>query len=118
MRHEHTRTARQIGAHGHLELIVSNPPYVAEHELASLPEEVGGYEPRDALIAGPAGCEVLEHLLANAREWMVPDGVLVCELAPHQADAMTERAREHGYGSAAVRPDLAGRARVLVARAG
>jgi len=110
--------ALPVELRGNLELIVSNPPYVAEHELASLPEEVAGYEPRAALIAGPTGCEAIEHLLVNAREWMVPDGVLVCELAPHQADAMTERAREHGYVSVAVRPDLAGRSRVLVARAG
>ena len=103
---------------GRLELIVSNPPYVAEHELETLPAEVAGYEPRAALIAGPTGCEALEHLLANAREWMVSDGVLVCELAPHQADAMTKRAREHGYSNVEVREDLAGRSRVLVARAG
>lgn len=103
---------------GGLELIVSNPPYVAEHELAALPEVVAGFEPHEALIAGPTGCEALEHLLAHAQEWMVPDGVLVCELAPHQADAMSERARAHGYVEVTVRADLAGRTRVLVARAG
>jgi release factor glutamine methyltransferase len=110
--------ALPVDLRGRLELIVSNPPYVAEHELATLPAEVAGYEPRDALVAGPTGCEVLEHLVANAQDWMVPDGVLVCELAPHQADVMTERAREHGYADVAVRSDLAGRPRVLVARAG
>lgn len=103
---------------GRLELVVSNPPYVAEHEVEGLPHEVAGFEPRGALVAGPTGCEALEHLLAHAREWLVPDGVLVCELAPHQADAMIERARGQGYVSAVVRTDLAGRRRVLVARAG
>ena len=49
---------------------------------------------------------------------MVPDGVLVCELAPHQADAMTERAQRQGYTDVTIRMDLAGRPRVLVARAG
>jgi release factor glutamine methyltransferase len=110
--------ALPVELRGRLELIVSNPPYVAEHELATLPAEVAGYEPRAALIAGPTGCEVLEHLVAHAREWMVPDGVLVCELAPHQSDVMTERARGHGYADVAVHSDLAGRSRVLVARAG
>lgn len=103
---------------GGLELIVSNPPYVAEHELSTLPEEVADFEPHAALVSGPTGCEALEHLLANAREWLVPTGVLVCELAPHQADAMVERARGHGFADVDVRMDLAGRARVLVARAG
>jgi release factor glutamine methyltransferase len=103
---------------GGLELIVSNPPYIAEHELAGLPAEIAEFEPRDALIAGPTGREAVEHLLAHAREWMVAGGVFVCELAPHQADAMTERAREHGYAEVSVRTDLTGRPRVLVARAG
>ena len=103
---------------GNLDLVVSNPPYVAEHEVEALPDEVSGFEPRGALVAGPTGCEALEHLLAHAREWMVPDGVLVCELAPHQADAMTDRARRQGYIDVGVRMDLADRPRVLVARAG
>jgi release factor glutamine methyltransferase len=103
---------------GSLELIVSNPPYVAEHEVDALPEEVAGFEPRRALVSGPTGSEAIEHLVANARRWMVPDGVLVCELAPHQAPAMIERARALGYVDAEVRADLAGRPRVLVARAG
>lgn len=103
---------------GSFELIVSNPPYIAEHEVGALPEEVVGFEPRDALVSGPTGSEALEHLLAHARDWMVADGVLVCELAPHQAEAMIERARGFGYVDAEVRADLAGRPRVLVARAG
>jgi release factor glutamine methyltransferase len=103
---------------GRLEVIVSNPPYVAESEVPDLPEEVAGYEPHGALVSGPTGGEALEHLLVHARDWLVPDGVLVCELAPHQAGTMVERARELGYADAFVRKDLAGRPRVLVARAG
>jgi release factor glutamine methyltransferase len=103
---------------GRLELIVSNPPYVAESEVLDLPDEVADYEPRAALVSGPTGAEALEHLLGHAREWLVADGVLVCELSPHQAAAMVERARELGYADAFVRKDLAGRPRVLVARAG
>lgn len=103
---------------GGLEVIVSNPPYVADAEVADLPAEVAGYEPRGALVSGPTGREALEYLLANARDWLVPEGSLVCELAPHQADVLSEQARALGYAEVFVRPDLAGRARVLVARAG
>jgi release factor glutamine methyltransferase len=103
---------------GQLEVIVSNPPYVAEHEVETLPAEVSGYEPRDALVSGPTGDEALEFLLAHAREWLVDAGVLVCELAPRQADPMIAKALEIGYADAFVRADLAGRPRVLVARAG
>ena len=104
---------------GGLELIVSNPPYVAEHEVADLPDEVAGVRAaRARWSSGPTGREAIEHLLAHAREWLVAGGVLVCELAPHQADAMVERARALGYAEVFVRDDLAGRPRVLVARAG
>jgi release factor glutamine methyltransferase len=101
-----------------LQLIVSNPPYVAEHEVAALPEEVRSYEPRRALVAGPRGTEAIEVLLAGARPWLAPGGALVVELAPQQADDMQQHARDAGYAAVFVRDDLAGRARVLVARTG
>lgn len=103
---------------GGFELVVSNPPYIAEREVAGLPGEIADFEPRAALVSGPTGMEALEYLLAHAREWLVPEGSLVCELAPDQANAMIERALRLDYAEAFVRIDLTGRPRVLVARAG
>jgi release factor glutamine methyltransferase len=103
---------------GSLRLVVSNPPYIAEHEFAGLPEEVAAYEPRGALIAGPTGTEAIERLLALAPEWLAPGATFVCEIAPHQADVVAEHARGLGYGEVMVRDDLTGRPRVLVARTG
>jgi release factor glutamine methyltransferase len=103
---------------GSLRLVVSNPPYIAEHEYAGLPEEVAAYEPRAALISGPTGTEAIERLLALAPEWLAPGATFVCEIAPHQADVMVEHARGLGYGEVMVRDDLTGRPRVLVARTG
>jgi release factor glutamine methyltransferase len=103
---------------GAVRLIVSNPPYVAEHELDTLPEEVSAYEPHDALIAGPRGTEALETLLDGAHEWLAPGGTIVLELAPHQANDMVVYAIKAGYAEAFVRDDLTGRPRVLVARTG
>jgi len=101
---------------GRLGLIVSNPPYVAEHEVADLPEEVAAYEPRGALVAGPQGSEALDVLLRGAPEWLATPGALVVELAPHQAEPMRACAIDLGYHDVLVRNDLTGRARVLVAR--
>jgi release factor glutamine methyltransferase len=102
---------------GHLRVIVANPPYVAETELAALPPEVAHHEPSDALVSGPTGLEAIEAIVADAPWWLEPGrGALVCELAPHQADAVVERARAAGFADAFVRPDLTGRERVLVAR--
>ncbi len=103
---------------GQVRMIVSNPPYIAEHEVASLPEEVADYEPRRALVAGVRGTEALEAVLAGAHGWLAEGGSVVLELAPHQVEVMSERARVLGYTEAVVRNDLAGRARVLVARTG
>ena len=59
------RCAARRACAARLRLVVSNPPYVAEHEVDALPREVAAYEPRDALVAGVTGREALEHLLAT-----------------------------------------------------
>ncbi len=97
---------------------MSNPPYIAEAELADLPADVRDHEPVDALIAGPTGLEALEEIIGGAAAWLAPGGVLVCEIAPHQADAVIALALANGFGEAVVRHDLAARPRVLVARRG
>ncbi|HEV7525995.1 MAG TPA: peptide chain release factor N(5)-glutamine methyltransferase [Acidimicrobiia bacterium] len=101
---------------GAVRLVVSNPPYVAEHEVADLPDEVAGYEPRGALVSGPSGTEAIVQLLQLAQDWLAPDSTFVCEIAPHQAGAMSEYARTLAYSDVLVRDDLTGRARVIVAR--
>ena len=106
------------GLRGALRMVVTNPPYIAEDEVALLPAEVAGYEPRGALVSGPTGTEAIESLLAEAVDWLSDDGVFVCEMAPHQTAAMYDRAEAIGFDAVFVRHDLAGRARVLVARRG
>jgi release factor glutamine methyltransferase len=102
---------------GRFTLIVSNPPYVAEHEMAGLPRDVADWEPRVALVSGPTGLEAIEEIVAAAPEWLDPAGAaLVVELAPHQAEAALELARKAGFADAHVARDLAGGDRVLVAR--
>ncbi|MFM8305061.1 MAG: peptide chain release factor N(5)-glutamine methyltransferase [Actinomycetota bacterium] len=101
---------------GALRLVVSNPPYVSAAEHADLAPEVRIHEPYDALVSGESGLEDIEHLVAGALDWLEPGGVLVLELAPHQADLVAACARAAGYGSVEIRPDLSGRARALVAR--
>jgi release factor glutamine methyltransferase len=101
-----------------LRLVVTNPPYVAEHQLAGLPPEVRDFEPVGALVSGPTGLEAIEAITAGAPAWLEQPGALVCEIAPHQRDAAIERARTAGFDDVSVRLDLTGRDRVLVARLG
>jgi len=104
---------------GSLRLVVTNPPYVAEHEVAALSREIRDWEPRGALVSGTRGTEAIDTIVDRARDWLDPQcGVLVCELAPHQAAASSQRARAAGFADVSVRRDLTGRDRVLVARVG
>ncbi len=102
---------------GTLVLVVANPPYIAEHEVAELPSEVIEHEPRGALVSGPTGMEDVEVLLEEAPRWLTAGGVLVLEIAATRADESRAAAAGTGsYASIDVIDDLAGRPRVLVAR--
>jgi release factor glutamine methyltransferase len=100
---------------GCLRLVVSNPPYVAESELADLPAELQ-HEPRAALVSGATGMEAIEQIAREAPEWLDATGTFVCEIAPHLAEVATKVSTAAGFEEVLVRPDLAGRDRVLVAR--
>jgi release factor glutamine methyltransferase len=99
---------------GAIDLVVSNPPYVAETE--ALPREVSEWEPRQSLVAGPTGLEAITQIVGDATEWMAPGGALVMEIGETQADAAVELAASAGLTAVDVRPDLAGKPRVLLAR--
>ena len=99
---------------GTFQLVISNPPYVGDAEL--LPDEVAAWEPEGALRAGPTGLEDVERIVAEAPAWLARPGVLVVELAPHQAGPAISLARDAGFTSAEARLDLTGRERMLVAR--
>ena len=100
---------------GHLRLVVSNPPYVAESEVAELPAEVR-HEPQGALVSGTTGTEAIEELAREAPVWLEATATFVCEIAPHQAEAASKVSTASGFDEVLVRRDLSGRDRVLVAR--
>lgn len=99
---------------GTLDLVVSNPPYVAADE--ELPEVVRAWEPAGALVPGPTGLEAYEVLVAEARRWLRPTGSLVLEIGAAQAAALRALAAAHGWAAVEVHPDLAGRDRAVVLR--
>jgi len=105
---------------GQLDLVVSNPPYVAEDELADLDAGVRQWEPESALVAragfaGVGGMADIEVVVAGAADWLRPGGALVVEIAPHQAGAATAASRKAGFRQIRTEPDLTGRTRMLVA---
>ncbi len=99
---------------GQVDLIVSNPPYVATRE--DLSAEVRDWEPTAALMAGDAGRSNLEVLLAGANAWLRPGGAVVLEMSPEQTDWGVQRAADAGFVEVEVMADMAGRKRALRAR--
>lgn len=95
-------------------LVVSNPPYIGDDE--DLPAEVEEWEPRQALRSGPTGLEDIGRILKEAPVWLTDPGVVVVEMAPHQAMAAVRMAVEAGFRDVETRVDLTGRERILVAR--
>jgi ribosomal protein L3 glutamine methyltransferase len=63
----------------HYDLIVTNPPYVSAPAMRRLPPEYR-YEPTLALAAGRDGLDLVRRIVAAARAYLAPDGVLACEV--------------------------------------
>lgn len=93
------------------DVVVSNPPYVAEGEWDALPPEVRRFEPPSALLAGPDGLSVLRRLVAGAGDRLVPGGELWCEIGETQGEAVA-RLPSGSLRFAGIRKDLSGRDRV------
>ena len=72
------------GAAARYDLIVSNPPYVPDAELAGLPPEFEA-EPALALAGGPDGLDVVGRIVEEAPRWLVPEGALVVEIGASPA---------------------------------
>jgi len=70
------------------DLIVSNPPYVAERALEGLQREVRDFEPRVALQAGVDGLDVVRRLLSEAGKFLKTGGHLLLEIGFDQHDAV------------------------------
>ena len=98
---------------GHVNVIVSNPPYVAAGE--TLGPEVESWEPRIALRSGSDGLDAIRKIVGDASSWLRPGGALVVEIAPSQSAAVRELAGAAGAARAEVRIDALGRERALVA---
>ncbi len=98
------------------DVIVSNPPYVADGERDSLPEDVREWEPAGALFAGHSGLEVLAALVEEAPLNLAPCGLLALEVGAGQAEEVAWRIGRRGaYNVPRVAPDLAGVERVVQA---
>jgi release factor glutamine methyltransferase len=97
------------------DVIVSNPPYVASGDLATLPPDVRLFDPRLALDGGPDGLRFYRSIAAAAPALLAPGGVLVVELGAGQAEPVAALFAAAGLAPLPARPDLNGVPRALIA---
>ncbi|NLX98584.1 MAG: peptide chain release factor N(5)-glutamine methyltransferase [Rhodopirellula sp.] len=103
-----------VPADRQFDFIVSNPPYVSESEAENLPATVRDYEPRQALVAGPMGTEIIRHLIPVAAGRLRVGGHLLMEVSPMIHDAVIEMiAADERLEPASTIKDLSGLPRVV-----
>lgn len=102
---------------GRADLIVSNPPYIAAHEMADLAPEVRDHEPLMALTPGGDGLDAYRAIAAGVWAHLTPGGRILVEIGPTQGSAVSALFRAAGLTGITVLPDLDGRDRVVAARA-
>jgi len=93
---------------GHFDLIVSNPPYIAQGD-SHLPGLV--HEPQTALVSGPQGLDDLQTIISKAPDYLNTQAWLLLEHGYDQAPAVRDILQQHGFTEVQSRNDLAGIAR-------
>src|ERR1019366_896253 len=99
--------------HSHFDLIVSNPPYVAEADLDILEPEIRLHEPRQALTAGDDGLDFYRRIATDCRSRLNSDGAVMVEIGAGQASAVEGLFQRAGFSNIDAVRDLAGSDRVI-----
>jgi release factor glutamine methyltransferase len=100
----------------HFDIVVSNPPYVAEGEAAGLASEVVEWEPPTALFAGSDGLAIIKQLIAQAPDYLKSGGLLAIEIGASQGAEVAMLVRESpSFRDAVCKRDLTGRDRIVLA---
>lgn len=116
IRFVHSDLFAELSGDEKFDLIVSNPPYVTLAEMETLSPSVRDHEPRLALEGGIDGFQVIDRLVAEARDRLKPEGRLLIEIGAAQSELARQRLTSAGYTVEKLVEDREGRPRVVVAR--
>lgn len=95
-----------------LDVVISNPPYIAASDFDALPQEVREYEPRGALDGGKEGLDILRRLIPQAYDALRNSGRLYLEIGADQGETVREDMRKCGFSEIRIFSDLSGHERV------
>ncbi len=101
---------------GSFDLIVSNPPYLSQEEVASAQPEVKDFEPYNALVSDENGLKDLHSILTQGYEHLNANGVLACETGIAQHEQLKAIAEKTGYSETLSLKDVHHRLRFFVAK--
>lgn len=101
---------------GRYDLIVSNPPYLAQSEMVDVSPELALHEPEMALTDGADGLSVYRLIAAHAQEYLSVQGCVLAEIGWKQGPAVRAIFEAAGWADVAILPDLDGRDRVIRAQ--
>ncbi|MDY6912652.1 MAG: peptide chain release factor N(5)-glutamine methyltransferase [Chloroflexota bacterium] len=98
-----------------VDLIIANLPYISDPEMAKLENGIRLFEPNGALSGGTDGLEYIKRLLAQAKDTLRSNGVIMLEISPQQQSAVEELALQY-FSECAIDiiPDLNGHNRVAI----
>ncbi len=102
---------------GRFDLIVSNPPYISEGEMANLAPDVVDWEPHLALTPGGDGLDAYRQIATALPDFLTKNGRAIFEIGFNQAKAVEEIFTNAGFQQAKIYKDLSGNDRILAINA-
>ncbi|MFY9288096.1 MAG: peptide chain release factor N(5)-glutamine methyltransferase [Alphaproteobacteria bacterium] len=97
------------------DIVISNPPYISEKDMACLMPEVRDFDPKMALYGGDDGLDAYRHIIPQAKEKLKSKGIITLEFGLGQDKAVSTLLKEHGFIDIKTRKDLAGVTRCVTA---
>jgi release factor glutamine methyltransferase len=105
------------GKRNHFDLIVSNPPYIARHDMSQLEPDISRFEPSHALDGGWDGLESISLIIKSACNYMKPSGWLILEIGYDQGDSVQMLGKDCGvFDRIMIEKDLSGHDRMALFR--
>lgn len=99
----------------HVDLIVSNPPYIVTEVIEGLDDEVKGAEPYMALDGGEDGLVFYRKIAKEAKAYLNSDGLLIFEIGYDQMEQVKKIFADEGYSNIEGFQDMSGKDRIVLA---
>lgn len=100
---------------GQFDIILSNPPYITAEAMENLDIEVAGFDPELALRGGEDGLTAYRAIIADAADYLRPDGLLLFEIGFDQGKSVSDLLTKAAFVDISVYKDLSGHDRMIKA---